>query len=164
MTRINLRWANASTGDDKVVVIGHAFHSFDDLAFVISDDFDTTKIDAQGEAPFGKVSLEEISVASRDGFVGIAFCLRLAELVSTVCLPARQLQCSIKPAIAHLRRTLPPSTSSPMIRHAAVWINPFCCGVVPAMIDDVIEEGIPNLAADECAKFGTGRERCRATC
>ena len=43
-----------------------------------------------------------------------------------------------------------------MMRHAAVWISPFCCDV-PVMIDDVIDEA-PNLAADVCAMLGTGRE------
>lgn len=53
----NLRWANASTRYDEVIVAGHASHSFDNLAFVISDDFDTTKIDPQREAPFSEISL-----------------------------------------------------------------------------------------------------------
>lgn len=53
----NLRRANTSTRDNKVIAVGHASHSFDDLAFVISDNLDATKIDSQREAPFGEVGL-----------------------------------------------------------------------------------------------------------
>jgi hypothetical protein len=62
-----------------------------------------------------------------------------------------------------MTHTLPPRTSSPMIRHAAVCINPlFCVDAVPAMTDDVIDVNL-GFAADECAKLGMGRERCRTT-
>lgn len=53
-----LRWADASTSDDKVIVVGHAFDGFDNFAFIIGNDFYTTKVDTQGEAPFSEVGLK----------------------------------------------------------------------------------------------------------
>jgi hypothetical protein len=62
-------------------------------------------------------------------------------------------------SMVHYSRTLPPNTSSPMIKQPAVWIKLFCC--VEAMTDDVIDER--KLAAELCAKLGTGRDNCLAT-
>ena len=61
-------------------------------------------------------------------------------------------------------RTFPPNTSSPIIRHAAVWMSPLpCVEVVPAaMTNDVIDE-LLGFAAETCAKLGRGRERCLTT-
>lgn len=62
-----------------------------------------------------------------------------------------------------LQQTLPPSTSSPIIKHAAVWMRLFWedLAVAPAMVDDVIEER--KVAAELCAKLGRGRDKCLTT-
>lgn len=59
-------------------------------------------------------------------------------------------------------RTFPPNTSSPMIKHPAVCIKLFCCCCEPAITDDVIDGLLPpTAAADTCAKFAFGRDKCR---
>ena len=42
-------------------------------------------------------------------------------------------------------------------------MSPLCCvDDAPAMTDDVMDEDL-ELAAEECAKFGRGGERCLTT-
>ena len=64
------------------------------------------------------------------------------------------------------RPALPPSTSSPMIKHAAVWIcllarSAAVVPVVPVAI--VFAIVLRRLAAEAWATLGSGRERWRAT-
>lgn len=50
-----MRGTDAAAGDYEVVFGAHATHAFDDLFFVVGDYFDAFELDAEGEAPAGKV-------------------------------------------------------------------------------------------------------------
>jgi hypothetical protein len=44
----SLRWTNASTCDDKIIVIAHAADSLDDFFLVVRNDFDPSQSLANG--------------------------------------------------------------------------------------------------------------------
>lgn len=51
----NSRWSNTTTCDDKVILLAHSPRGLNNLAFFVSDYLDSFKVDAEGEAEFGKV-------------------------------------------------------------------------------------------------------------
>jgi hypothetical protein len=95
-------WSNAARCHYKVVVLRHALGGLDDFRFIVGDDFDALEVDAEGEAEFGE--------PGGVGIDGLSF-MSVQPDVSAIGL------CMI-----NWERTLPPSTSSPMIRQAAVLI------------------------------------------
>jgi hypothetical protein len=48
------RWPNASTGNNKVVVVAHPPHCLNDLALIVRNDFYPLELDTKGEAIFSK--------------------------------------------------------------------------------------------------------------
>jgi hypothetical protein len=67
----------------------------------------------------------------------------------------------IRPLRPHSRPAFPPSTSSPMIKHAAVWIFRAArsAAVIPGVV--VVPEAmvLRSVAAEAWAALGSGRER-----
>ena len=99
---MNERRPDSTAGDDKVVLLAHASDSLDDFRFIVRDDLDPLQVYAHREA----VLCEKRGI----GVDGL--------LILVSCFPR---EFSLHPIrFQHRKRTLPPSTSSPMIRHAAV--------------------------------------------
>jgi hypothetical protein len=97
-----VRGADAAARDDKIVFGAHAPYALDDFFFVVGDYFDAFELDAEGEAPAGKV-----------GGVCV-YCLIQTMLEIRQSFARTLIEC--------IECTFPPRTSSPMIRHAAVCI------------------------------------------
>lgn len=93
-----LRRSDTSTGNDKVIARAHSAHCFYYILLIVGDDFYPLQLDTEGEAELGQV--RRIGVDSLDGTI-----VRMFKLPQTQIL------------------TFPPRTSSPMIRHAAVWMG-----------------------------------------
>ena len=73
---ICLRGTDPATCYDKIEFGAHLPRRLDDLLFIISDDFDTLEIDAEGETVFGKIRRVRIC--------GLAFAFHLAILYDFV--------------------------------------------------------------------------------
>jgi hypothetical protein len=99
---IVMGWPNAARCHNKVVVLRHALSGLDNLRFIIGDDLDALEVDAEREAEFGE--------PGRVGIDGLSL-MSVQPDVSAIDL-----------CMMSWERTLPPSTSSPMIRQAAVLI------------------------------------------
>src|SRR5690349_9383915 len=90
--------------------------------------------------------------------LGLAHILGLSR--STCQLPSRRMPCTSRTGPA-----FPPSTSSPIIRQAAVWIflEARSLAVLPVAIAPLTAVVARPDAADGWARLGSGRERWRAT-
>lgn len=82
---IIVRRPNASRGDDEVVVVTHALDGFDDLGFVVGDDFDASQADAEGEAVFGEpgaVGVDCLRLIRSQRWVSQCVCVGLTDLAA----------------------------------------------------------------------------------
>ena len=48
------RWANASTGNDKIIAVAHTSHCLNDFALIVCDHFNALQLNAEGEAELGE--------------------------------------------------------------------------------------------------------------
>lgn len=94
-----IRRPNPPAGHDKVIAIAHPAHGLDNVSFIVGNHLDALELDAQREAVLGEVR--------RVGVDGLVNWL--------VSIPGQ-----LPVGQSGLRPTFPPSTSSPIIRQAAV--------------------------------------------
>ena len=66
-------WADAARRDDKVVRRRHARACFDDLIFVVGNDFDALEVDAEGEAEFGKIGRIGVCCLANRSVINMSF-------------------------------------------------------------------------------------------
>lgn len=103
-------WAYTAAGDDEVVILRHAPSSFDDVSFIVGNHFYALEVDAEIEAEFR----EPVGV----GVLGLHSFIRSVFQHSVLSVESETIVMGCL--------TFPPSTSSPIIRHAAVCIMLFC--------------------------------------
>lgn len=109
MSRVNGRWTNASASDNKVITSAHAADSLHDILLIIRNDLDALELNTKRKAKLGEEGRVCVDGLDR----------RWLALISLVLYSKDPI-------------TFPPSTSSPMMRHAAVWMGFACAGDVIA--------------------------------
>ena len=134
MREPNIRRADAATCYHEIIIFGHAPGRLYYLIFVVGDHFYSLQLHAQGEAEFGEIGRVCINRLYLKGSRQSHF-------------PSTGDRDSLLLALCFLGRagvalTFPPRTSSPIIRHPAVCINPFCGGDIVSWLDDdvILEE------------------------